>query len=226
MIERMEHPEAVGGGREKRPRRGRRRVRNHLALGLATLVAGGALFVGIGSPDGRFRASMATAYVALALFAVTLAFGPVNAMRGRRYPVSTDIRRDFGIWAGLAAVAHVIIGLQVHLRGRMKEYFVDRIAGIWLPRPDLFGLANYTGLVAGLIFLALLVTSNDASLRGLGTLRWGRLHALVLWALVLTVAHGAAYQVIEKRNAAFIALFAALAMVAFGVRMLAGRRRR
>ena len=214
------------GAGAKRLSRAARRVRNHIALGVGTIGIGLSLYLGIDSADSRFRASMATAYVALALFGITLAFGPVNALRGRRYPVSTDIRRDFGIWAGMVAVAHAIIGLQVHLRGRMKEYFVDRIAGMWLPRPDLFGVANYTGLIAGLIFFALLVTSNDASLRGLGTSRWSRLHALVLWSLVLTVVHGAAYQVIEKRNAAFIAVFAALALAAFGVRMLVPRKGR
>ena len=169
---------------------------------------------------------MASAYVALALFTVTLAFGPVNALRGRRYPVSTDIRRDFGIWSGLVAIAHVIIGLQVHLRGRMKEYFLDSIHGLWLPRPDLFGLANYTGLVAGLVFVVLLITSNDMSLRKLGTGRWVRVHALVVWSLVLTIVHGVAYQVIEKRKLAFIALFASLALVGIAVRVAAPRARR
>jgi len=212
--------------RRKRLPRAARRIRNHVALGLSTFAVGAALFFGIDSPDARFRASMASAYVALALFAVTLALGPVNALRGRRYPVSTDIRRDFGIWAGLVAVAHVIIGLQVHLRGRMKEYFLDQIHGLWLPRPDLFGVANYTGLAAGLVFLALLVTSNDVSLRKLGTGRWSRLHALVVWTLVLTVVHGAAYQVIEKREAPFIALFVVLSVADVAVRVVAHRSRR
>jgi sulfoxide reductase heme-binding subunit YedZ len=228
MIERDEasiDEQAATVGR-RRLRRTARRARNHLALGLGTLGVAAVLFLGIDSPDARFRASMASAYVALALFTVTLAFGPVNALRGRRYPVSTDIRRDFGIWSGLVAVGHVIIGLQVHIRGRMKEYFLDRIHGLWLPRPDLFGLANYTGLVAGLAFVALLVTSNDVSLRKLGTGRWVRLHALVVWTLVLTIVHGAAYQVIEKRNAGFIALFVALALAAIAVRVAAPGTRR
>lgn len=214
---------SVGRRRLARPAR---RVRNHVALGLGTLGAAAVLFWGIDSPDARFRASMASAYVALALFTVTLAFGPVNALRGRRYPVSTDIRRDFGIWSGLVAIAHVIIGLQVHLRGRMKEYFLDSIHGLWLPRPDLFGLANYTGLVAGLVFVVLLITSNDMSLRKLGTGRWVRVHALVVWSLVLTIVHGVAYQVIEKRKLAFIALFASLALVGIAVRVAAPRARR
>ena len=156
-----------------------RRVRDHLTLGAGSLVATSAVFAAIESDDPVFRASIATAYVALGLFLVTLAFGPYAALRGRRYPVSTDIRRDFGIWTALVAIVHVVVGLQVHLRGKMWEYFVRPMKGVLLPRIDPFGVANYTGLTAGLILIALLVTSNDASLRRLGTERWRSVHALV-----------------------------------------------
>jgi sulfoxide reductase heme-binding subunit YedZ len=177
-----------------------RRVRNHAALGVASLSGVWAVYAGIASKDGVFRVSIATAYVALVLFVVTLAFGPYAALRGRRYPVSADIRRDFGIWSGLVAIAHVVAGLQVHLRGKMWEYFVRPTKGVLLPRIDPFGAANYTGLAAALIFVALLVTSNDASLRTLGAERWRSLHALATWALILTLLHAAAYQFIEKRR--------------------------
>ena len=36
----------------------------------------------------------------------------------------------------------------------------------------MFGLSNETGLIAALILLVLLATSNDASLRNLGLARW------------------------------------------------------
>src|SRR5262245_25605789 len=163
-----------------------RRVRNHLTLGAASLGAIWAVFAAIESDDPVFRASIATAYVALGLFLVTLAFGPYAALRGRRYPVSTDIRRDFGIWTALVAIVHVVVGLQVHLRGKMWEYFVHSTKGVVLPRIDPFGVANYTGLAATLMFVALLATSNDASLRGLGTGRWRSLHRLVTWGLIFT----------------------------------------
>jgi sulfoxide reductase heme-binding subunit YedZ len=154
---------------------------------------------------------MATAYVALALFAATVSFGPIAELRGRRYPVSTDIRRDFGIWCGITAMTHVVAGLQVHLRGKMWEYFVRPAKGVLLPRIDLFGAANYAGLVATLMLVALLATSNDASLRSLGATRWQRVHRLASWALVLTLLHGGAYQLIEKRGWAFVLVLDALA---------------
>lgn len=175
-------------------------MRNHVALGVISLGATWAVFARIDSDDPVFRASIATAYVALGLFIITLGFGPKAALTGRRYPVSTDIRRDFGIWSALIAIVHVIVGLQVHLRGKMWEYFVHPVKGALLPRIDPFGAANYTGLAAALIFLALLATSNDVSLRRLGTGRWRSLHALVTWCLVLTLLHAVTYQFVEKRT--------------------------
>ena len=136
---------AAGAGRLSRRAH---RVRNHVALGAGGLVGAWAVFAGIESEDTIYRVSMATAYVALVLFAITLAFGPYAALRGRRYPVSADVRRDFGIWSALVAITHVVAGLQVHLRGKMWEYFVRSDNGVLLPRIDPFGAANYTGLAA------------------------------------------------------------------------------
>jgi sulfoxide reductase heme-binding subunit YedZ len=205
--------------------RAARRVRNHVGLGAASLVSTAAIYELVQSKDSIFRASMATAYVALGLLGVTLAIGPLAALRGRRYPVSTDIRRDVGIWSGVVGLTHVFVGLQVHLRGKMWEYFVRPAEGLLLPRIDPFGAANYAGVVASLILLALLGTSNDASLRGLGTARWRSLHALTTWALVLTVLHGAAYQFVEKRKWPWVLLFACLALAAGGVRLARSFRR-
>lgn len=65
-----------------------------------------------------FGLSVATAYAGLLLRAITLLLGPWNVLRGRPNPVSTDVRRDVGIWAGILSLAHVVFGLQVHMRGR------------------------------------------------------------------------------------------------------------
>ena len=197
-----------------------RRVRNHVSLGVASLACIGALYGAVSSKDVIFRASMATAYVAFALLAVTLALGPIHALRGRRYPVSTDIRRDIGIWSGIIGITHVIVGLQVHLRGKMWEYFARRVEGLLLPRFDPFGAANYAGAVATVMLITLLATSNDASLRALGSVRWRHVHALVGWALVLSILHGSAYQFVEKRPWPWVLLLACLA-VAVGVIRLA-----
>jgi DMSO/TMAO reductase YedYZ heme-binding membrane subunit len=48
------------------------------------------------------RLSIGTGYAALALLAFTLSVGPLRAVRGRRLPVSIDLRRDAGISTLLA----------------------------------------------------------------------------------------------------------------------------
>jgi sulfoxide reductase heme-binding subunit YedZ len=210
----------------RRPPRLVRRLRNHVALGAASAAATGALFGAIQSEDTRFRVSMATAYVALLLFAVTLAFGPVAAFRSHRYPVTTDIRRDVGIWAGLMAVAHVVIGLQVHLRGKMWEYFVLPWRGVFLPRIDGFGIANYIGGVATILFIVLLATSNDASFRRLGARKWQRVHQTVAWTLSLTLLHAALFQWVEKRQLSIVVAFVLVSVLLVVMRVAAYRARR
>src|SRR5581483_3898666 len=89
--------------------------------------------------------SIASAYPALLLLAATLLLGPWNLLRRRPNPISFDLRRDLGIWAGITAVFHTVIGLNVHLRGRPWLYFIDEHRGL---RHDLFGFSNDTGLFA------------------------------------------------------------------------------
>jgi sulfoxide reductase heme-binding subunit YedZ len=139
------------------------------------------------------------------LLTLTLAIGPINILRGSHQPVSSDFRRDTGIWAGIWSLFHTIVGLQVHLRGRMSEYFFqpgDKPLFARM-RHDMFGLANYTGLVAALFVLVLAALSNDWSLRGLGARRWKRLQQLNYILFAVVIAHAILYQIIEKRSPPF-----------------------
>jgi DMSO/TMAO reductase YedYZ heme-binding membrane subunit len=56
----------------------------------------------------------------------------------------------------------------------------------------------------------LLAISNDLSLRSLGTRRWKSLQRWTYAALVLTAAHGIAYQIVEKRHLPWVLIFTAL----------------
>jgi sulfoxide reductase heme-binding subunit YedZ len=152
---------------------------------------------------------MATAYAGLIFLAVSLWIGPWNVLRQRPNPVSFDLRRDVGIWTGILAILHTAIGLTVHLRGRMWMYFFKRLHPL-RPQDTLFGLANFTGLAAALLFLMLLAISNDLSLRTLKTRRWKSLQRWTYAAFVLTVAHGIAYQLLEKRHLPWVFIFTAL----------------
>jgi methionine sulfoxide reductase heme-binding subunit len=152
------------------------------------------------------RLSIGTAYPALFLTAAAVSIGPWNVLRSRTNPVSSDLRRDLGIWAGIMALLHTVIGLNVHLRGRPWLYFIDQHHRV---RHDLFGIGNDTGLLAALLFLLLLAISNDFSLRRLGTKTWKSLQRWTYMAVALTLIHAIAYQFVEKRQAVYDALLCA-----------------
>lgn len=140
----------------------------------ATIVTGQSL-VGAGRATGN------TAVIGAVLLVFVLL--PSNLLRfrwARRRPIQTlaRLRKPLGISAGIWFVAHTIAGL--------VEYF-DLSES--LLRQLLIG-DMAIGLVATLVFIALLATSNDASVRLLGS-NWKRLHRLVWFAVPLALAHAA-----------------------------------
>jgi sulfoxide reductase heme-binding subunit YedZ len=141
-------------------------------LAVMTGACGFALYVTRPYPDVLTRLSFATAWPALVLLSVTLIIGPWRVLRRRPYALSQDLRRDIGIWAGIIGVLHAGIGQCVHLRGRPWLYYIYEKWQVMPVRYDVFGLSNHTGLVAALILLVLLATSNDLALRRLGPTRW------------------------------------------------------
>lgn len=158
---------------------------------------------------------MGTAYSGLALLAVCLCLGPWKVLRRRPNPVSTDLRRDVGIWAGILALAHTGIGLTVHLRGRMWMYFFRQLHPLRIQNTQ-FGAANYVGLGAALLFLTLLAISNDYALRSLKTRRWKSIQRWTYAAAILTVLHGALFQGVEGRKAPWLAAYWCIVAVALG----------
>lgn len=194
----------------------RRLLRHHLALFIlcSTLIT--ALMLLIPSEYLPFRLSMATAYTGLLLLAATLLVGPLRILRGRTMPIaSNDLRRDIGIWAGIVSVAHVVVGLQVHANSMLLYFFREVGPGKHLAlRYDLFGLANYVGLIATMVVLLLLALSNDWSLRRLGAPKWKNLQRWNYAGFGLIALHSVIYQVIETRALPFpIVLGATLALV-------------
>lgn len=133
------------------------------------------------------------------------------------------VRRDFGIAAGVAALIHTILGLQVHMGGRLVRYFT-------LPSPSsssglAFVSTNYIGLAAAIVFLGLVAISNNCSIRMLGLDRWKRLQRFVYGAAIATVVHGLLYQLIEKRFAGAIG-FVCIMSIGVLVLQLRGRNAR
>lgn len=204
----------------------RRLARHHLPLALLSAAALVAAFALTRSTNPVFRWSMATAYVGLALLGATLLVGPLNVLRVRPNPVSTDVRRDLGIWAGLMAIAHFLVGWQVHMPHRYLYWLREvESTGRLVPRTDLFGFANYTGLLAVLAAVLLLVLSNDHYLRTLGSRRWKALQRWNYALFALVLVHGVAFQVIEKRKLPFVVVLALLSALTLAGQYAGYRRR-
>jgi sulfoxide reductase heme-binding subunit YedZ len=207
----------------------RRLWRHHFPIALATVSSGVLLYFTRSYPDIITRLSFASAYPALILIAVTLTIGPLDALVGKRLAASNDLRRDIGIWAGLVGIFHAVIGQCVHLRGRPWLYYIYekwREKHFQPFRHDIFGLANFTGLIAALFLLALLATSNDLSLRKLTPSGWKQLQRWNYGIFGLTAIHTLAYQVgIEAPQALFISV-AVLAVAVVCLFQFAGYRRR
>jgi methionine sulfoxide reductase heme-binding subunit len=201
---------------------------HHLPLAVASAACCLLVFALAKTQYLPFGLSMATAYTGALLLGVTLVLGVLKVLRGETSPVSTDWRRDVGIWAALFGLAHVVIGLQVHAPGRMRTYFVypAEESHSFPLRFDAFGWANHLGLVAGLLLVLLLVLSNDWSLTRLGARRWKGLQRWNYTVFGLVLAHGVLYQVLEKRIACWVITFAVLSVVVIALQVVGFRRRR
>ena len=156
--------------------------------------------------------SFATAYVSVLLLVATLSVGPLNLIRARPNPVSTHLRRDLGIWAAIAGIAHTALGLQVHMGGRLSAYFIfpESANALRVDASTVFVAANYMGALATVIFVMLMSLSNDFALRRAGAQRWKSLQRWSYVLVGLVILHGALYQLLEKRRFEAMALFGIL----------------
>jgi sulfoxide reductase heme-binding subunit YedZ len=197
--------------------------RHHLPLLIVSFVCVAVLYHTRPYPDILSRASFATAYPAFALLTITLLLGPWKLLVHKPNPVSSDLRRDIGIWAGLLGILHAGVGQFVHLRGRPWLYYLygptEHHRGI---RHDLFGLANYTGALGTLILIVLLATSNDFSLRRFGKQTWKRLQRWNYAVFALIAVHSFAFQGVETQKRQWVltvamCVFAAIALQISGV---------
>jgi sulfoxide reductase heme-binding subunit YedZ len=198
-----------------------------LTLAALTTVAVVLLYMTRPYKDVVTRLSFATAYPAIILLTITLLIGPVNVLLRRRNPVSSDLRRDVGILAGVISILHAVAGQCVHLRGRPWLYYVygptEKHVG---PRHDIFGFSNYTGLLATLVVIALFATSNDLSLRVLGTPRWKALQRWNYAAFGLAAMHTFGYQATEKLKVIWVGTTVSCVVITVAIQIAGFLRRR
>lgn len=155
----------------QRHRPNRRWLSHHLPFFLASSVLTALLSWLQVKTDLVTHLSVATASVGLLWLCLTLVLGPLNVLRRRPNPVSTDVRRDLGLWAALLCAFHSTLGTR-----------------------SLFTWAIPVGGWAMLLILLLVVLSNDFALRWLKTKRWKQLQQLNYLVFVLAVVHTFAYQ--------------------------------
>jgi sulfoxide reductase heme-binding subunit YedZ len=182
-----------------------KRLVTHGVMGVISLI--GCVLASLYLPNATFGEvlTVGLGYVALLLLAVSLIIGPVNLLFKRRNPVNIDLRRDIGIWAGITGLAHVVFSFQVFQNGDILAYFLGKSpAGYTFPTPDLFTFSNYVGLIGTLIMAALLITSNQLSLRYLKGKRWKFLQRFNYPLAVLVAIHTFGYQAYNLREMVFI----------------------
>ena len=103
----------------------------HSFVGLATLACAAAFWeLFAARRDLITRLSIATAYPSLFLSLLAIALGPWNVLGNRANPVSFNLRRDLGIWAGIMALLHTGIGLQRPSSGSALALFCGPAAPI------------------------------------------------------------------------------------------------
>lgn len=204
--------------------------RHHLPLLLISFVSVAALYATRPYKDIISRASFATAYPAIVLLAATLFIGPWNWLRQNPNPVSSDLRRDLGIWAGILSILHTGVGQCVHLRGRPWLYYIygpTEHHHAFPLRHDAFGFANYTGAISALLVIALLATSNDYSLRKLGSRGWKKLQRWNYALFALAGAHALLYQEgVENQEHRFVAVVVLSIALTIAVQAIVFTRRR
>lgn len=206
----------------------------HAAFWLMTLLAVAGLLEILlpGDVSRRQHASIALAYTSLGALLVTLSVGPLNVLRGRRNPLSTDVRRDAGLATAVTAIGHTAISLTNHFDGDVASYFFSAGAvTLASVRRDEFGVGSWTGAAAAVIVLALASISSDAAVRLLGRPRWKRVQRYNYALAVAAAAHTAAFWfALDRGSSVVVVSVAAIAIVGLLqvsglLRTIAARRR-
>jgi sulfoxide reductase heme-binding subunit YedZ len=202
---------------QRRPSLGRveRRVRHTVLIALAAM----ALMLGIHAASHAQSTgvswSLATAYTGSAAIALTLVMGPATAILRRPAKVSTDLRRDIGLAGAILTGTHIVLALNNHFGGRIRDYFIDH----GRPRRGSFGWGVWSGVVATLVLVVLMATSNDLSMRRLGR-RWKRLQRVNYGLGAFTLIHAAYFWSATRRSRGYVVVSLAVSIVVFTIRVV------
>lgn len=199
------------------------RVRRHFSL--LVMVAGSvsiAIF-GAAQETAVDRVSFLTAYQFIVLLTIVLTIGPWRTIRTGRTALNIHLRRDIGIWAGIAGLAHLFAGTDESMSPSYIATFVA-VAGdesMIVLRQQLFTWGTIIGLVIAVFLLLPLTLSSDRSIRRVGKRWWKRLHRASYVVFILTVVHALAFQFLENRVVWLVAFIMAAAVWVAAVQAVA-----
>lgn len=165
---------------------------------------------------------LGSGYVSLVLIGVTLAIGPITLylQHRQRNPVNIYMRRDAGIWAGIAGTIHVLYAVHWFNTPNLWSFFLEQSPGAYTLRLNLFGVSNDLGLLATLILLLLLSLSNQASLIMLKGKLWKNIQRLNYPLMLLSAAHALGYQLYSSKPRYFTYFLAAITAATITVQLI------
>lgn len=200
MEEKVEAPVRPIKPANKKVKSGQNRPVTHVVMLVTSILA--CILAAIYRPDADISEiiSIGTGYYALLLMAITLLIGPYKLLHQRRNPVNIDLRRDIGIWAGINTLIHVFFSFQLFQKGLILLYFLTQAGGV---RTDVFGVSNDLGMIAFLILLPVLFTSNQISLKLMKGKRWKGLQRLTYLVFGFGLIHTIGFQFYNVREAWF-----------------------
>lgn len=195
---------------------GQARIRNHLGLFVFTLLGIGATYLYEPTSQLNDIIAVGTGYVSLVLLVVTLAIGTLNLVLKRKNPVNVNFRRDAGIWCGITGVIHALVSFTLYNSGNILAYFLTKSSdGTYSADFNLNATSNLVGVLALVVMLALLLTSNNLSMRYLKGKSWKFVQRFNYLLFILTVAHTVGYLVLNLRESFFT--FFLIALVIFTI---------
>ncbi len=187
--------------------------RHYLPLTLLALAAGFIYYLFRGNRNYVTFIAWASGYISLILLAGSLVIGTVYLILKNKNPVPGYFRRDLSVFGGILALVHSLTGLFVHLRGKTYLYFLSKTLNGYTIRVDNFGKANYSGLIAALIIILLLATSNDYLFKKLNPVRWKNIQRLSYLMFLLILIHAYYYWIGGKNMNLFYCFYIPLIIV-------------
>jgi len=169
------------------------------------------------------RLSIFSAYLCLYLFAAALLVGPLKVWRNRQPLLNNHLRRDIGVWGGLAGLLHFWLANVLAMTWQYVGIFVENASAppSAAVRDQLYLWGTILGYVVAVVILILLTLSSDRMLRWMGKRWWKRLQRLTYLAFVATVIHAFAFQVLESRPSPWIILVTVVTAVVTGLQVTA-----